>query len=165
MSGLSGDASLAEAKEWLRAQLREGAPCPCCTQLAKVYRRKLNAGMARVLIRMFKKAGLDWTYLPHVDLQPGERRRAVGHSGEMCMTRYWGLIEGMPDDVRREDGSSRVGWWRLTPRGADFVRGGLTVPKYALVYDGRCLGLEGDQVGIRDALGSKFNYAELMAGV
>ncbi|OYN81720.1 hypothetical protein [Mycolicibacterium sphagni] len=156
--------TLDAARDWLRDRVDDGEECPCCRQFAKVYKRKLNAGMARVLIAMYRKAGTDWTYLPHVDLKDGEKRRTVGHSGEMCMTRYWGLIEAYPD-TKREDGSSRVGWWRLTPLGVEFVLGRTQVPKYARVYSSRCLGLTGDPVSITDALGTKFNYADLMAGV
>ena len=38
----------------------------------------------------------------------------------------------------------------------------LKVQKYARIYNDCCLGLEGDLVGIRDALGTKFDYDELM---
>ncbi len=38
------------------------------------------------------------------------------------------------------------------------------VPRHALIYDGRLLRLEGELVGIRDCLGDKFDYDELMSG-
>lgn len=75
---------------------------------------------------------------------------------------HWGLIEEEP--IVRPDGG-RAGWWRITPFGQQFVLGNSTVPKYARLYDGRCLGLEGVPVTIRDCLGTKFNYADLMAGI
>jgi hypothetical protein len=44
-----------------------------------------------------------------------------------------------------------------------FVLGESTVPKYAYVYDGRLLKLDGGEyVTIRDALGTKFHYRDLM---
>jgi hypothetical protein len=52
----------------------------------------------------------------------------------------------------------------VTRLGARFVRGEIRIAKYARVYNGRCLGLEGEPVDIRDALGTQFNYSELMAG-
>jgi hypothetical protein len=38
------------------------------------------------------------------------------------------------------------------------------VPKYVKLYNGRCLGVEGNPITIQQALGKKFRYAELMAG-
>ena len=142
--------TLAEARDELRRLVDDGYRCPLCTQFAKVYRRKLNSGMARSLIRMWRKAGLDWINVPD---QIGARSREEGK------LRYWGLVEEA--DVEREDGG-RAGWWRVTREGARFVTGKITVPKYARIYDGRCLGLHGEPVTIRDCLGERFDYAELM---
>lgn len=154
MSDPAADWTLEEVREWLRDRVDDGAKCPCCTQFAKVYRRKITVQAARVLIRMYHAAGTDWVNLPDLI----ERKGA-----DEAKPRYWGLLEAM--EGTRPDGSSRVGWWRLTPEGVAFVRDELRVPKYARIYDGRCLSLEGDPVGIRDALGTKFRYDELMAGV
>ena len=94
------------------------------------------------------------------EMRTGSKRPT---GGDEAKTRYWGLLEAMPD-AKREDGSTRTGWWRLTGRGADFVRGDLLVPKHARIYDGRLLGLDDTAgvIGIRDALGSRFDYDELM---
>ena len=88
----------------------------------------------------------------------------VPHQGGYgTLGHYWGLMEQA--DGQREDGSNRVGWWRLTMLGQEFVMRRTTVPQYARVYNGRCLGLVGDPVDIRTALGTKFNYDDLMRGV
>lgn len=146
--------TLGEARDWLRERVAHGERCPCCTQLAKVYRRKINAGMAHALIQMYRHAGTEWFYLPNIT----SRWQGRDEAG----LRYWGLITEATE--KRDDGG-RAGWWCLTPLGERFVRRHIRVPKYALVYDGRCLGMEGDLVGIRDALGDKFNYDELMRGI
>lgn len=163
MFNLRPDTTLREAQAWLRDNVDDGVTCPLCGQFAKVYRRKINAGIARVLIAMYRKAGDDWVYLPYID-STGREPIHVSRSGEMCIARYWGLIEQMPGE--REDGSSRVGWWRLTGRGCAFVRNEIRIPKYARIYASRCLNLDAEQtVTIVDALGTKFNYWELMAGI
>lgn len=147
--------TLAQAREELRARVTDGAVCPCCTQYAKVYRRKITSQVARVLIAMHRDAGTGWVHLPTLI----ERKGA-----DEAKARYWGLIEASEDDVR-EDGSPRVGWWRLTPAGEAFVLDRLRVPKYAHIYDGRCLSLDDTEtVSIRDALGTRFDYRDLMAG-
>lgn len=147
--------SLDEARAWLRERVDAGETCPCCTQFAKVYRRKLSASIARVLIAMWNNAGSEWVHLPAI--------RSRGQ--DEVLARHWELIEAMPD-VTRDDGSSRVGWWRLTPRGTDFVHNHSRVPKYARIYNNRLLGYDGTEtVSIIDALGTRFNYTDLMAGV
>jgi hypothetical protein len=144
--------TLLEARTWLRERaLKDGARCPCCNQLAKVYKRPIHSAMARALIQLYNAAPEgDWVYLPEIG----------GRGGDASKLRYWGLIQ--EEQTLRPDGG-RAGYWRVTRRGGQFVRGEITVPKYAHVYDGRCLGTTGDPVTVQDALGKRFNYAELMA--
>jgi len=152
--------TLGEARSLLRTLVDEGERCPCCTQLAKVYKRKIHSTMARELIHFWRRAGIDWFDLPVLAGEISGKRRA--YTGDSAKLRYWGLLQ--ENDTRREDGG-RAGWWRVTDKGAAFVRDALLVPKYARIYDGRCLGLDGDPVSIRDSLGDKFRYDDLMAGV
>lgn len=153
------DVSLSHAQAILRDQVMAGeaVPCPCCTQLCKVYKRQIHATMALALIIMYRDGGDQdgWVHLPR--LLAGTAAARGGDQGKLV---YWGLIEELPD--KREDGG-RAGWWRVTPRGAAFVRHALRVPKYAHVFDGRVLRLDGDMVSIVDCLGKKFDYRELMA--
>lgn len=137
------------ARDHLRTMVDVGHECPCCKQFAKVYERVIHATMARELILLYRNApaapvgfyddhGSDWFHLPTL----------LGHNGgDVTKCRYWGLLK--EDDRRREDGG-RAGYWRLTGLGADFVN------------NGRLLGLSGDEVGIRDCLGTKFDYSALM---
>lgn len=142
------------ARDWLRNQVDDGAHCPCCGQYAKVYRRKINAGMAWSLATMYRKAGRDWIHLP---TQIGARSREEGKLA------YWNLVEQHPSP--RNDGG-KAGWWRVTRRGELFVLDQIRLPKYARVYNGRCLSLDGTEtVGIRDCLGTRFHYDDLMAGL
>lgn len=145
---------LGQAKAWLRSRLDKGADCPLCTQHAKIYRRTINSGMARSLIAMYTVGRLDWVHLPS---QIGARSREEGKLA------YWGLVE--EDPTKREDGG-RPGTWRVTNLGEAFIRHGLVVPKYANVYNGKVLSLDTTElISIKDALGKKFDYAELMAGI
>lgn len=150
--------TLGEAKDWLRDRLDEGARCPCCDQFAKVYKRRIHATMARELIIMYRasEAG-EYVYLPAL-LDTSK------HGGDTIKMVFWGLIEEDTETVPK-NGAKRAGWWRLTDRGRRFVLGFEPVPKYARVYDGRCLGFEGEHVTITDALGAKFDYQLLMQGL
>ena len=49
--------TIKEAKEHLRNNFEEGIDCPCCGQFVKLYKRKLNSGMAATLIRIVKFNG------------------------------------------------------------------------------------------------------------
>lgn len=146
--------TLAQAQAWLRKRIDDGERCPCCTQLAKVYRRRIHHTIARSLIDMYRLASPQMDGWVHVPTE-------ISPACEVGKARYWGLIE--ESLTPRQDGG-RAGWWRLTDTGERFIRNEQSIPMYARIYDGRCLGLEGDPVFIEDALGSKFNYADLMQG-
>lgn len=149
--------TLAEARAELRELVDDGHACPCCTQFAKVYRRKIHATMARQLVYFYRRAGTDWFDLPQLS---GEVTGTRAWGGDAAKLRYWALL--VEADIERDDGG-RAGWWRLTSDGVLFVCDELRVPKYARIYDGRCLGLIGEPIGIRDALGDRFDYRELMS--
>lgn len=144
---LDDGTTLAQAQGWLRQRVEQGANCPCCGRFTKVYNRKINAGMAMSLFLIYKKAGLDWLYLP---------ANIPATSREEGKLRYWGLLF--------ED-KTRSGWWRVSPLGEEFIRKGVCVRKYARVYDGRCLSTFGPLVNFKQCLGTRFNYRELMAGL
>lgn len=143
---------LADAKAWLRARLRDGERCPLCSQRAQIYRRPINARMALALIELRRAATPgDWVHLPTI----------VPNSGDPAKLRYWQLIE--EELVQRPDGG-RAGYYRLTDRGLGFLTGTVTVPRYALIYDSRLLGFEGEPVTIADCLGRPFDLDALLAG-
>jgi hypothetical protein len=144
---------LNEIRDFLIDNVEEGVHCPACTQMAKVYRnRKVSGTMAKTLITLWRHAGMDYAHGPSL---PGDTH-------EISQLAWWGLVE--EERVLREDGG-RAGWWRLTEHGRAFVLARATIPKYARVYDSRFLNLRGKPVTIRDALGSKFDYRELMEGL
>lgn len=144
--------SLSEAREYVDEQAAgDGVNCPCCGQFAKVYRRRLNTGMARSLITMWRSAGREWQHVPTT---------VGGKSREEGKLRYWGLVEERT--TPRDDGG-RAGWWRVTEKGERFVRNGLAVPQYAIVYNGAVLDLDGGPTNIVGAIGSRFDYRELMS--
>jgi hypothetical protein len=150
-----GAMTLDEAKPILREHAKNGGDdCPLCAQFVKVYKRKVHATMAVALILLYKRFGTEWGLLKEVL----DRTRYA----DSAKLRYWGLL--MEDQTLvREDGSKRTGWWRVTEAGAAWVRRETTIPKYALVYNTRALGYEGEQVSIVDCLGDKFDYNELMS--
>lgn len=154
MPNFSPQASLAQVRAWLRMKRDDGVACPACDQHVQVYRRKINAGMARSLMMMYRVGARDWVHVPS---EIGARSREEGKLA------YWGLVE--EEKALRPDGG-RTGYWRVTRLGELFVLNRCTVPKYARVFNGELVSLDpSEQVSIVDALGTKFNYSEMMAGV
>lgn len=162
--------TLKEAKKWLRERIDEGAACPCCTQFAKTYKRRLNSGMAASILALYQrteqlKPAEGWLHIPRDFEGANKKLMTVLGNREYPRLRYWGLLEqfGGPNEVADTPASGK---WRLTKKGVDFVLGEVKVPAYVILYDNRVMSrapIE-EQVDIRAALGTKFSYDELMRG-
>jgi hypothetical protein len=115
--------------------------------------------MARGLIRIYKEAGLDWLHVQNYYL------RQFGKSGsdvEYAKLRFWGLLEPSSDD--RDDDGHTSGLWRVTSLGELFVLGRNAVPRrvWLVAPQQRFDGFDGEPISIRQALGDRFDYEELM---
>jgi hypothetical protein len=148
--------TMGEARAWLLERVEHGHKCPLCTQFTKIYRRKVNAAMARALILMWREGDLGrrlYVHVPSIDPTRG---------GDVAKMAFWGLIE--EERAVRADGG-RAGFWRVTRRGEDWIQGKVTIPKYARVYDNRLLSISGPATSINDALGDFFRLDDLMEGI
>ena len=144
---------------------KRGHICECCGQFVKEYYRPLNASMVRGLIlyrNRFRVDGFaDWIHMERwfksIDgLSDGVR-------GDFPKMRFWGLIEKCIG--YRPDGSNRVGLYRITPKGVNFVDGEIKVRHRVHLYNNVFQGYLGGNVSILDCLGEKFNYRDLMGGI
>jgi len=142
--------AVAYVRDYVLLHRDKGVVCPGCEQFAKVYKRKVNSGMARSLIAMYRAGGTTW-----VDVTQVTDRR----SREEGKLAYWGLVEEFTEG--RADGG-RAGMWRVTALGRSFVLGHCTIPQTAEVYNGVCLRTYGPDTSIVTALGTKFDYRTLM---
>jgi hypothetical protein len=107
-----------------------------------------------MLIVLYRLDPYGYVYVPllcHTYKLPG---------GDATLAHHWGLISAQPGE--RDDGSDRVGWWRLTNNGRNFVLGRLFIRRYAMVYNSACHSHAGKWWSIYDALGNKFDYQDLM---
>ena len=80
------DDTLTRARQRLHARLDEGLFCPCCDQYAKRYRRKMNSGMVRSLINIYRNGyqdSLEWVYIPNLSAKSreGGQDRLLGPAG------------------------------------------------------------------------------------
>ena len=145
--------TIAEAKQHLRANFEKGTECPCCGQFVKLYKRKLNSGMAITLIRIFNR-GSDW-----VNVKEFLRQNKFKNSHDWTLLKYWGLLE--ESDKSTNDRNS--GSWKITEQGVRFVKNELSVKKHLYFFDSRSYGFSDETTNIMEALGNKFNYYELLS--
>lgn len=158
--------TLAAARALLAVKRDEGVECPCCEQFVKVYKRPINAAMSYALILIdhyFSRPAHDeWLHVPQflaVQKLPASTLASI--RGDWAKLKYWGLLEEM--QALRDDGSNRVGFWKITEKGRQFVQRHVVVPKYAHLLNNQFLCFEGPEIGIEDSLGVRFNYNELMS--
>jgi len=143
--------AIAIVRAWMEPQLQEGVDCPCCDRLTRIYRRNLNSGMVRFLIDFYKRHGTRQVSIAQYHV--ADRQRARHQEYEKLP--HWGLIE-------RTDDSPHL--WGITRLGVFFVTGQVSVYKYIWLKHGDiCVQRSAEQIGIRQAIGAKFNYDELMA--
>lgn len=166
------DASLEQAKTWLRDRFEKGAHCPLCNQHVKLYKRNLNAAMTYVLVLIYRwhmaqpADSREWLHVPsHIsEVVVDNARRAAAIRGDWAKLRHWDMIDKQPG--RRPDKSKRVGCYRITPRGIAFVRGEIAVQSHVWLYNEVMLNRPVlERVRIKDTLGIKFSYSDLMAGL
>jgi len=144
-----------QAKKWLKERLKTGAKCPVCNRFAKMYCRKLNAGMCVRLIDLYKISTSDWV---HLSEWISQRPKMTNH--DFAYLVHWGLLEQKKKDEDLDKKS--IGYWRITQKGIKFVNRMVHVKSHVFLYDNRFFGFEGEDVGIDKCLGEKFSYKELM---
>lgn len=110
--------------------------CPCCDQTVKIYRRKVHVTMANELFNAYSRYGVG-TPFKVKDLGKGYG------GGEFAKLTFWDLVVR---PVKKD------GHWMVTPRGEKFLKGKLSIPKYAHIYNGNLLTFAGKQVTISDIL-------------
>jgi hypothetical protein len=162
-SYLRNTASLGEARALLRRGLVSGGvECPCCQQFAKVYKRKLSSSMAYALILIYRYFSVarpdEYVHVPQLLNGHG----VVARGGDWSKLGFWNMIEEHPDS-RRDDGCKHTGEWRLTDYGRQFAAAVATAPKHLYFYNGQLIAKSSEATFIREALGNRFHYDELMS--
>lgn len=150
-----------EALAFIDSHIEKGVHCPCCGQFCKLYRRKIHSAMAAGLCWIYqyylKHPTADWIHLSEFFVRLGR------DSSDTAKLRHWGLLEAKGGV--RDDGSDRVGYYRITELGQHFVEERVAVPKYIWIHNQQVWGVDGTKtIMIRDALGEKFRYDDLMQG-
>jgi len=175
--------TIKEAKAFLRENFEKGCKCPCCDSSVRLYKRKLNSGMALFLIGLYKlymnNRGYEPVGVSSLSIKRGEpifppekfyQNKEVFEimnikvtSLDYSVLKHFGLIESRV----AENGKKDSGYWKLTGAGKDFiyyVGTPPTVPKHVFLYNNKRQGFSDETTTIKEALGDKFDYSELMKG-
>lgn len=150
------EVAMNQSKRYFFDFLQSGgeARCPCCERFAKTYKRKLYSTMAYQLIKLRKLSKEDsWVHISQISTRVGP--------GDFTKLRYWGLVISKPneDDPTKKES----GYWKITEKGRLFVEDKLSIKKYAVILFDDVINYSGSEITIKECLGSKFNYEELMA--
>ena len=163
--------TLGEERERLRDHWHRGTRCACCGQNVKLYRRKLNVGMALTLLSFWRTtsrlpAGHDG-WLHAEDTFKDDPSLPSTARGDFPKLRWWRLIERA--EGQRPDGNPSTGYYRLTERGRLFCQRRLHVRPAVYLYLDREYpapdGADQAPVSIVDALGTRFDYMEVTRGI
>lgn len=135
-----------------------GYCCPECGQLVKMYGRKFNSNMALALIFLYHNKARGFIHLENEMKAAGKQR-----CGDASYLRHYRLIEAYKGE--RTDGSPRNGFYKITGLGIQFCEQKYRVQKTFLIFNNKIEGFHGPEIGITEALGTKFKYDELMLAI
>lgn len=85
-----------------------------------------------------------------VDMDGTDNELGRSERSNWTMLRFHGLVA----KYRQDDGSQLRGYWLLTKRGAEFLKGELSIPRSVEVYRNKVVGHSEDVVNVNEVLGS-----------
>lgn len=154
-----------DIREALRAEWDEGTECPCCSQRVKLYRRRVNSGMAEILVGLARETirrRISPDHRPYIhieqDLVRGNER--LQGARDWSTLKFWGLIEPLGDGAARK----AAGEWRITPAGLWVVEhpDRALMADYILVFNDKPRGQSEEKRSLADALQRPFKLEELV---
>lgn len=142
----------------LRREAKEDIErCRCCGGKTKLYRRKLNSGMAAASVWLWANHEMEYAHLAQ------DASRIILRNRDYSKLELWGLIEQQPN----ADPSKRTsGIWRLTDQGRLFALRRIEVASHVFLRSpgNELEGWENTTTDVMQSLGKHFNYHELMRG-
>jgi len=147
--------TIQSAKQYIKENRIKGVNCPCCGQFVKVYTRRLYAGMAYELIRLYNlHKGTNFEMYIHHKFFSDTRINGISK------LKHWGLVE---EKINTDTKKRTSGYWKITKLGINFVLNKIAVYEKIILYKNEFQSFKGEKVKITDCLGTKFNYTELMS--
>jgi len=137
------------------AERQSRIECPVCDRIAIVYWKAIHSSSAAALVRLVRMYQGLGIHIDDFNIEQG------GNSSycNFASLKLWNLVKPQENILTRKSAS---GIWHPTQHGIDFVNERITVPKTAVTFNKEIIRFEGEQVGIREALGNRFDYGRLM---
>lgn len=153
------DTLLSEARRVFKDSIKTHLTvCPCCDRPSKVYARSFYSAHARALI------GLYWLDKKHPNDSFKIGRFADGITKHFAIVKFWGLaIDAQFEPEDNIDGQKRTtGLWKITENGRKFIENKLKITEKVILENNHLIAFEGEKIDVQGALGTKFNYQDLM---
>lgn len=150
------DGVLDTLREENQRDRKVGCTCPVCDQYCRIWDQPLHSGMAHWLILLVNdyRQWYFWVSVKELSEKAGMR------GGDYAKLRHWGLIvQATKKDLNNKRAS---GFWKPTKLGTDFVDNKIIIPRSILTYNKKHIGFGTETTTIREALGDKFDYDELI---
>ena len=151
-------------REALRAEWREGTECPCCSQKVKLWKRRVNRGMAEVLVALARETIRRRStpgHRPYVNVERDLIRGDEELQGarDWATLKFWGLIEPLSDGAGRR----LAGEWRITEAGLWVVShpDRPLLAEFVEVFNDRARSKSDEKRSLRDALQRPFVWEEI----
>jgi len=163
---------ICRVQRFFAGNLEDGTDCPCCTRHAKRQYRPLGCGPARWLIEIVYLSD-DGQAVHTGEIIKALKGNNVSGSDATSVLPLYGMIEPAPDPKEglnppppsKARTKRTSGFWKPTKLGRAFALNKIKVPAKVVTCLGVPESFEGDPVSIHDALGKKFDYAEIMRRV
>lgn len=125
--------------------------CPHCGGRVRTWKKALISTAVASLCRLV--AMYRWEAVHHDDFT------VLAKDRNFSQLKFWDLVEA---EVNNDPAKRSSGRWHPTTRGIMFVEERLVVPKYVITRANIRLRFEGPFVGVREALGTRFDYSKLI---
>jgi len=166
MSTDTDDWTIREGRNFVMAQSRRPGSHKCllCHREVKEYHLHIRSEMAEFIVRfaLYSQAHpeQEWIHVPTFKTHT-PRIHGGEWGGDFGKLQHWGLLE--EQGGVRADGSSRVGYWRITQLGHQYALGRVAVPYTKVVLCGEVKDTIGPDKRINEV--RNFQYDELMANM
>ena len=165
---MRGETTISEARAFLRERIkrREPVPCPCCTRLVSVSRRRPHAGQAEVLVALFRETlkrnpllerRPTWVHVEREIIRAG---LAESRGRDWSVLQHFRLIA--PKAKQRDPKGELAGLWSITRAGIEVVENPrrALIPAWVDTWNGKAWAASPDRVSLVQALGRSFDYEE-----
>lgn len=134
---------------------KTGLKCPFCGSLVSLYKRTINAEMAKTFLQLVRAYNKYPRYYSMRELKPADNKAA----SDIIYLLHWGLLDKTDSS---NSAMAPAGTYRPTEKGLRFAHNLIRVPSHVHLLHNEVVGWSDKTIDIKTALGTKFNYEDLM---